>query len=401
MRRYIVLRNLAARGTAEPSDVGVRTSRRTFSRARGLELDDIPEPMLESFVGTAREAEAVSRERDVEGVSPDMLTSLIEPITTNLVAAEAGSTWGISAVKADTSPRTGEGVVVAVLDTGIDAQHAAFQGIDLVQKDFTGTSIGDGNGHGTHCAGTIFGRNVDGQRIGIAHGVKKALIGKVLKDNGRGTSDMIFEGMKWAVQEGAQVVSMSIGFDFSKTVQRALDEGLPLSVATAQALEAYRGNLRMFDTLMDMIRANEAFGKGAVVVAASGNESQSQLDPRFKVAASVPSAAQGVISVGALMQTAAGMGVANFSNTLPQLSAPGVAVLSAKTGGGLTAKSGTSMACPHVAGVAALWWEELRKRGVRVTPALVVSRLLNAQLGVFAPGSAKEDFGAGLVVAPQ
>src|SRR5690606_5321382 len=107
---------------------------------------------------------------------------------------------------------------------GIDAQHPAFEGVQLIEKDFTNTSVGDGNGHGTHCAGTIFGRDVADHRIGIARGVKKALIGKVLKDNGRGSSEMIFEGMKWAVQEGAHVVSMSIGFDFSKTVQRGLDE---------------------------------------------------------------------------------------------------------------------------------------------------------------------------------
>ena len=81
---------------------------------------------------------------------------------------------------ADTSSCTGNGIVVAVLDTGIDASHPAFAGVEVIQKDFTGEGDGDQHGHGTHCAGTIFGRNVNGTRIGVAMGVKKALIGKVL-----------------------------------------------------------------------------------------------------------------------------------------------------------------------------------------------------------------------------
>jgi subtilisin family serine protease len=81
-------------------------------------------------------------------------------------------------VGADTSPFSGDGIVVAVLDTGIDASHPAFEGVDIVQKDFTGEGVGDQHGHGTHCAGTIFGRTSEGTRIGVAPGVKKALIGK-------------------------------------------------------------------------------------------------------------------------------------------------------------------------------------------------------------------------------
>ena len=89
----------------------------------------------------------------------------------------------------DRSTWTGEGVTVAVLDTGIDSKHPAFAGVDIVEKDFTGTGNGDRQGHGTHCAGTIFGRDVDGKRIGVARGVKRALIGKVLGDEGGGDSE--------------------------------------------------------------------------------------------------------------------------------------------------------------------------------------------------------------------
>jgi subtilisin family serine protease len=70
------------------------------------------------------------------------------------------------------------------LDTGIDKKYLAFAGVAIVEKDFSGSGNGDRQGHRSHCAETIFGRDVDGKRIGIVRGVKKALIGKVLSDTG-------------------------------------------------------------------------------------------------------------------------------------------------------------------------------------------------------------------------
>jgi subtilisin family serine protease len=176
-----------------------------------------------------------------------------------------------------------------VLDTGINKNHPAFAGIadQIVEKDFTGTGNGDNQGHGTHCAGTIFGRAVDGKRIGVAPGVTKALIGKVLADDGSGNSDMIFAAIQWAVAEGAQVISMSLGFDFPGSVKRMTDDGWPIELATSTSLEGYRANLRMFDALMQMIKARAAFGLEPVVIAASGNESKTDLNPDFKIAASL------------------------------------------------------------------------------------------------------------------
>ena len=102
---------------------------------------------------------------------------------------------------------------MAVLDTGIDAAHAAFAGVSIVERDFTGEGNGDQHGHGTHCAGTIFGRDVQNTRIGVAPGVTKAFIGKVLGTNG-GASDEIVNAIQWAVDQGAHVISMSLGMDF-------------------------------------------------------------------------------------------------------------------------------------------------------------------------------------------
>jgi subtilisin family serine protease len=310
--------------------------------------------------------------------------------------------WGIAAVKADASSCTGDGVVVAVLDTGIDKTHPAFNGVDVTEQDFSGSGNGDHQGHGSHCAGTIFGRDVGGKRIGIARGVKRALIGKVLTDNGSGDSDMIFRGIQWAVEQGAHVVSMSLGFDFPGMVKSLTDSGWPADLATSNALETYRANLRMFDSLMQMTRAMAAFKPGTVIVAAAGNESKTNVKPEYKIAASLPAAAEGVVSVGALQQANGKYGIAFFSNTFPQVAAPGVDILSVKVGGGLRTLSGTSMACPHVAGVAALWWESLRRSGVvNPTAQLVLAKLLaTARTDALAPGVAIADRGTGLVTAP-
>jgi subtilisin family serine protease len=362
-----------------------------------------PEPRVEVHDISTREAVSIARDPEVACIAIPMPITLVKPLD---VAAGAAATnaWGIPAVKADTSSFTGDGVVVAVLDTGIDKTHPAFAGVTLVEKDFSGSGDGDVQGHGTHCAGTIFGRDVNGTRIGIARGVKKALIGKVLGNDGGGSSEMIFGGIQWAVEEGAQVISMSLGFDFPGAVKRMQAGGLPTEPAVSNALEAYRSNLRFFDALMQMIRAQAAFRTTAVMVAATGNESNRAGAPAFTIAASLPAAAEGIVSVAALGQGAGGkLQIAPFSNTMGQVAAPGVDVLSARTGGGLSSKSGTSMACPHVAGVAALWWEALRRSGsVRASANLVAGNLLTrARTDVLASSMTVEDRGTGIVTAPQ
>lgn len=397
---FTVLRDMSLAVTSEPFAGG----------AAALEVDEVPsEPRIDVLELDKRELRDLARDPEVKAVAPVMPTSLILPVADEDAGdgveegtgTSAGSTWGVSAVGADVSQRTGSGTVVAVLDTGIDSTHAAFQGVTLVEADFSGSGTGDRQGHGTHVAGTVFGRAVEGTRIGVAPGVTMALIGKVLGDDGRGNSDMVFRGIQWAVQEGAQVLSMSLGFDFPGLVKRLTERGWPVELATSAALEAYRGNLRMFDALMQLIRSRAAFTSGTVVVAASGNESKRNVDPDFEIGASLPAAAEGVASTGALGQSANGLTVAPFSNTFPQISAPGVGVLSAKAGGGLRSLNGTSMATPHVAGVAALWWEEVTASPLPAVASTVTSRLLaNADTAALAPDVDVADRGVGVVRAP-
>jgi subtilisin family serine protease len=343
---------------------------------------------------------AVARNQDVVAIAPAMPMKLVEPVAITEAAGPAADSvaWGIKAVRADTSPFTGDGIVVAVLDTGIDSNHPAFTGVTIVEKNFTESGNGDEHGHGTHCAGTIFGRDVDNMRVGVARGVKKALIGKVLGDNGGG-SDQIVSAIQWAIENGANVISMSLGIDFpgfAKYLQE--EEGLRPDVATSRALEGYRANVLLFERVAGMIRAIAPFRQPALVIAAAGNESER---PEFEIAVSPPAVSEGNISVAALGEGPGGFTVAYFSNTGAGVSAPGVGVLSAKAGGGLVAMSGTSMATPHVAGIAALWGEKLKAEGSFTVEnwnaRLVASSVTTGLTQPFDP----LDVGAGLVQAPQ
>ncbi|MGP4103578.1 S8 family peptidase [Nonomuraea sp. KM90] len=398
--RYSVLRDMSGVRTASP-----------FESTRPAGPPPVlagSEPHVEVVELSKRELRDVARDPEVRAVAPVMPTALIQPFEEGAdgqasTAAAAAATWGVQAVGADVSTRTGAEVIVAVLDTGIDGTHPAFTGVTLIQEDFSGSGLGDKQGHGTHCAGTVFGRAVDGTRIGVAPGVTRALIGKVLADDGSGDTEGLLRGMQWALQQGAQVVSMSLGFDFPGMVQRLVDMGRQPRFATSLALEAYRANLRLFDALMQMVAAREAIGPGTIVVAAAGNESERQTHPDFEIAVSLPAAAEGVIAVGALAQSSTGNGlvIAPFSNTFPQISAPGVGVLSARVGGGLRALSGTSMATPHVAGVTALWWEDVMKSPLPATSSTVMARLLaSAAVSPLASGVDVADRGVGLVRAP-
>lgn len=206
-------------------------------------------------------------------------------------------------------------VVVAIVDTGIDLRHPDLAekivaGIDLVNND---NSPDDDNGHGTHCAGIAAAAT--NNAIGVA-GVApncKVMPVKVLDSRGDGYTSTVARGMRYAADGGAKVISLSLGMP-----------------ARSQALQ-------------DAV--NYALSKGAIVVAAAGNEGAS--------AKFYPAACNGVISVGAVD---ANGNKAHFSNYGPWVSvaAPGVRILSTWPGGAYAYGSGTSMAAPFVAGQAAM-----------------------------------------------
>jgi subtilisin family serine protease len=256
----------------------------------------------------------------------------------------------------------GEGVCVAVLDSGIDANHPAFAGLIKEDNymDFTRTDKRDNIGHGTHCAGIIFGRPIDNRRIAVAPGIQNVLIGKIA-DKGFDTS-LLQEALSWAVNNGANIISLSFGLDFIGHFEKLKTGGVPERVAQAQALNDYGDYTRQFDRFMGMVVSAGAAAKSALVIAACGNDSR--VEDGMRVQATLPAVAQNVLAVGALGRSGDGkFAVAPFSNSNAKLCAPGVGILSAKPGGSSATMSGTSQAAPHVAGVAALWLQKLRRDG--------------------------------------
>jgi type VII secretion-associated serine protease mycosin len=232
--------------------------------------------------------------------------------------------YGLAKIKAPSAwaRATGAGVTVAVIDTGVDAEHPDLAGKVLTGYDvLKGTAGGttDGNGHGTHVAGIIGA--VTGNGAGVAGVAPDAEIlpVRVFGSDGAGFMSDVAEGIVWAADHGADVINLSLG---SPSKLTALTEAV-----------TYARN------------------KGATVVAAAGNE-RADGSP-----VSYPAADAGVIAVAA---TDANDRVTKFSNagSYVDLAAPGSAVLStyptALTGGEYAAMSGTSMASPQVAGVVAL-----------------------------------------------
>ena len=300
------------------------------------------------------------------------------------------ASWGIQAVNVLESEYTGKGVKVAVLDTGFDFGHPDFAGRTIHRKSFVGRQAIDKDGHGTHCAGIAAGgavapkaatsektgakggRGKAGLRYGVAPGAR-LFIGKILDDNGEGSDGLALAGIEWALEKGCKVISMSFGAD-------AEEEGYSV----------------IFESVAQTVLAH-----GAVLIGATGNESKRGRMAPVNHPANCPS----VMAVGALT---AGMKVAEFScggvgfgrrgvardlgAGQVDIVAPGDFILSAKLGGGTDLDSGTSMAAPFVAGVAALLWEEYPAASAWEIWARLVQRA--RRLGL--PASA---VGAGLVYA--
>ncbi|MCX4240845.1 S8 family serine peptidase [Paraliomyxa miuraensis] len=329
-----------------------------------------------------------------------------EPTASNDAIVDDDGTrraWGLDAIGAGDSQYDGMGVRIAVLDSGIELDHAAFAWLRdegrISCRNFTGGSpddVRDQTGHGTHCAGTICGDDVDGARIGVARRPGRLLVGKVLGPGG-GSTEVVIKGLLWAVMEKkADIVSMSLGIDFPGQVTKLVEQyKLPLPQATSMALEDYRHVLDGYRTIMEYLGVTS----GALVVAATGNESNR---PLYTINVSPPAAVARVVSVAAIERRASGLHVAPFSNTQPIVAAPGAHVRSAKIGGGLVSKNGTSMATPHVAGVAALWCQKLREHRDVLLPGelrdAVVSTATVASLHDSSRSS--RDVGRGLVRSP-
>jgi subtilisin family serine protease len=208
---------------------------------------------------------------------------------------------------------TGKGVTCYIVDTGIDYKHPEFGGRAAFGFDAFGGKGGDKDGHGTHVAGTV-----GGKEYGVAKGVLLVSV-KVLDDHGNGTWSGILAGLDWISRDPRprKVINMSIGGPKNATVNAAVQK------------------------LVE---------RGTIVVVAAGNESM----PADQTS---PASSPFAITVGASTRND---WVADFSNYGPavDIHAPGLYIVSATPGGNVDTFSGTSMAAPHVAGVIALLLEE-------------------------------------------
>ena len=277
-------------------------------------------------------------------------------------------TWGLQATGAHISTATGAGLRVAVLDTGFFQPHPDFAGRQVISATFVGQPVQDGHGHGTHCIGTALGfRMLAGgvRRYGCARqGV--ILVGKVLSNAGSGADGGILAGINWAIQNGARVISMSLG--------APVVVGTPPTVAYENAGRA-------------------ALNAGSLIIAAAGNSGASPT--QFPVGR--PANSLSIMAVAAVDQNLqrapfSCRGV-NPNGGEVNIAGPGVAVFSStKIPPRYAVMSGTSMATPHVAGIAAMWSQRTGARGMA---------LWNKLISTARPiGQPAQHVGRGLVQAP-
>ncbi|OKI93759.1 hypothetical protein AMK10_15325 [Streptomyces sp. CB02058] len=273
----------------------------------------------------------------------------------------------------------GKGIKVAILDTGVDTTHPDVQNRITATKSFMSgvDSVTDGHGHGTHVASTVAGTGAasDGRLKGVAPGAD-LLIGKVLDDGGSGPTSGIIAGMEWAVDQGADIVSMSLGS--------------PASAGGDPTEEAVDRLSASSDTLFVIAAGNSGPGKSTI---------------------GSPGTADSALTVGAVDKSDR---IAEFSSRgprvgdhglKPDLTAPGVGIVAARAKGTAmgtvvdeyyTSANGTSMATPHVAGAAALLKERYPDWTGEQLKAALVSHTEQADTTVYDQGSGRTAVDAGL-----
>ena len=332
-----VRRALAAKRVPAVAGGGVGAGAQMLATASAAAAVEVPKVRVFEHLGVVlgtvdREGAAGLRDDPRIGeVEPAPPISLIRPVATTAARRAAGPTWGLRQLGIPemwNAGLRGRGLLVGHLDTGVDAAHPALTGAvaAYAEFDFLGAQVPraqprDTEEHGTHTAGTIVGRAVGTTAFGVAPEAR--LVSATVIEGGNVIA-RILGGMNWAVGQGARILSLSLGL---------------------------RGYTPAFLTLTRVLRA-----RGVLPVIAVGNEGPgTSRSPGNYVEA---------LSVGACDSRST---VADFSGSqrftrdpepvVPDLVGPGVDVLSCVPNGRYAAMSGSSMATPHIAGLAALLWQ--------------------------------------------
>lgn len=280
---------------------------------------------------------SIQSDPNVERVVEDSLVRMSLSTTVPIIGANSVHASGI----------TGQGSKVCIVDTGVDDTHPALNPL-IAQFDFVNgdNDATDDEGHGTHVAGIV--ASTDATHRGVSYGTS-LMAAKVLNATGDGWMSDVISGINWCVANNADIINLSLG------------GGL------------FTGTC---DSNPDAVAVNNAVTSGVVVAVASGNDGAGN-------AVSSPACASKAIAVGAVTD---GDGRTPFSNEGPQLDvvAPGSPVTSLRApinGGGFVTFQGTSMATPHVAGLAAL----ILDKNPNLTPTQVRAAIENNALDLTTP----------------
>lgn len=303
------------------SAVGAMDAISGFSNPRSLESIGASAATVDKNAGTTA-LDRLDREYELESVHLDYNVEVSLNTSVEAIAGEqARQQYDVN----------GSNVTVAVLDTGVDADHPDLDDAVVEQVDFTNDGTGDRDGHGTHVAGTIAGDgSVDGNFTGVAPGADIMDV-KVLGDDGIGSISQVIDGINYADTNGADVISMSLG-----------------------------GSGDIDDPIVEAV--NEAEANGTVIVVAAGNSGPDRRtigSPALALSSIAVGATDG--STGELVRFSS-RGPTTAGVVKPDLVAPGVDITAANAGGTADSDtpdpyieySGTSMATPHVSGVVAM-----------------------------------------------
>ena len=290
---------------------------------------------------------ALRNDKRVSQVTAAPQPRLIRPVRVAAAKLNTTTTWGIEFLdvpKLWKQGLTGKGVRVGHLDTGADGKHPALKAAIESFAEFNSFGVQvkpapkpyDTEEHGTHTAATIAGRAVKGRSVGVAPGVE--ICSAIVIDGGNVIA-RILGGMDWAVSQNVRILNMSIGIPFSPPLPE-------------------------FNTILRILRARKV-----LPIVAVGNEGPGT--------SRAPGNHPGPISVGAVDKNKL---IPDFSSSqqfertanpmVPDIVAPGADVISAQPGGKFQAMDGSSMATPHVSGLAALLFEAV--------PAATISDVENA-----------------------